>query len=174
MSFLQALDMVMDGDLLFWSGRYDLFVVWSTDRRHPWDSVTSSETSAAVLEIGSQAGSGKAGSPSKTNTHRTLPSDDALDSRNCFGRGPFVAGSAFPGCLLASSHFLVWTATSAFLLIMTSMSFRSLAGWGDDIICVLYTASHLAGVVDQKCVMPLATAVFAIEILGLVCRPRFF
>lgn len=60
------MDMVMDSDLLFWSGRYDLFVVWSTDRRHPWDSVTSSETSAAVLEIGSQTGSGKAGAPCTT------------------------------------------------------------------------------------------------------------
>jgi hypothetical protein len=79
--------MVMDGDLLFWSGRYDLFVVWSTDRRHPWDSVTSSETSAAVLEIGSQSGSGKAGSPSKTNTHQTLPSYDPLIAGIAFGTG---------------------------------------------------------------------------------------
>lgn len=55
----QALDMVMDSDLVFWAGRYDLYVVWSTDRRHPWDLLTSSETVAAVLEIGVQGSSGK-------------------------------------------------------------------------------------------------------------------
>jgi hypothetical protein len=56
---VQALDMVMDSDIVFWAGRYDLFIVWSADRRHPWDSLTSSETVAAVLEIGVQGSSGK-------------------------------------------------------------------------------------------------------------------
>jgi hypothetical protein len=65
--FPQAMDMVMDSDIVFWAGRYDLFVVWSTDRRHPWDSLTSSETVAAVLEIGIQGNSS-----SKVSQHKFM------------------------------------------------------------------------------------------------------
>lgn len=35
-----------------WASRYNLFVVWSADRLHPWDSDESAEGVSAVLEIG--------------------------------------------------------------------------------------------------------------------------
>jgi hypothetical protein len=42
-------------DLLFWTGRYNLFVLWSADRQHPWDSLPSSGRHM-TLEIGKQRG----------------------------------------------------------------------------------------------------------------------
>ena len=39
-----------------WASRYNLFVLWSADRQHPWDSADSAEEIAATLEIGKLAG----------------------------------------------------------------------------------------------------------------------
>ena len=55
-----ALDAARAGDVLFWAGRYALFVQWSPDGSHPWDA---SPASAVELEIGvSGGGGGEAGS----------------------------------------------------------------------------------------------------------------
>lgn len=43
-------------DLMMWASRYNLFVLWSSDRQHPWDSLASSGGVAATLEIGRMAG----------------------------------------------------------------------------------------------------------------------
>jgi hypothetical protein len=48
-----ALDAARAGDVLFWAGRYALFVQWSPDGSHPWDA---SPASAVELEIGVSAG----------------------------------------------------------------------------------------------------------------------
>ena len=38
-SLLAAVDEARSSDLLFWAGRYNLFVLWSADRQHPWDAL---------------------------------------------------------------------------------------------------------------------------------------
>ena len=43
-------------DLMMWASRYNLFVLWSSDRQHPWDSLDNASTVAATLEIGKLAG----------------------------------------------------------------------------------------------------------------------
>jgi len=56
-----ALDAARAGDVLFWAGRYALFVQWSPDGSHPWDA---SAASAVELEIGvSAAGIGGEATP---------------------------------------------------------------------------------------------------------------
>eukprot|EP00884_Botryococcus_braunii_P008997 jgi/Botrbrau1/18099/Bobra.0687s0001.1 len=52
---IQALDNIRSNDLLFWVGRYNLFVLWSADRQHPWDTLPTSE-GFVTLEIGKQHG----------------------------------------------------------------------------------------------------------------------
>lgn len=39
-------------NLLMWASRYNLFVLWSADREHPWDGLKTSDSIAATLEIG--------------------------------------------------------------------------------------------------------------------------
>ena len=39
-------------DLLIWASRYNLFVLWSADNKHPWDGLHNAERIAATLEIG--------------------------------------------------------------------------------------------------------------------------
>ena len=51
-STLQALSEAKANDLLFWASRYHLFVHWSANRAHPWDSLPKSEAACAILEIG--------------------------------------------------------------------------------------------------------------------------
>lgn len=53
---LQALENAKANDLLFWASRYNLFVLWSADRTHPWDSLPGA-ASYVTLEIGKQRGS---------------------------------------------------------------------------------------------------------------------
>jgi hypothetical protein len=55
-SDLQALENAKSNDLLFWASRYNLFVLWSADRTHPWDSMPGA-ANHATLEIGKQRGS---------------------------------------------------------------------------------------------------------------------
>lgn len=52
----QALENAKANDLLFWASRYNLFVLWSADRTHPWDSLPGA-ASYVTLEIGKQRGS---------------------------------------------------------------------------------------------------------------------
>ena len=51
-TLLQALSEAKANDLLFWASRYHLFVHWSANRAHPWDSLPKSEAACAILEIG--------------------------------------------------------------------------------------------------------------------------
>ena len=53
---LQALQNAKANDLLMWASRYNLFVLWSADRAHPWDSLDKANKAAATLEIGKMAG----------------------------------------------------------------------------------------------------------------------
>ena len=53
---MQALENAKAKDLLFWASRYNLFVLWSADRTHPWDSLPGA-ASYVTLEIGKQRGS---------------------------------------------------------------------------------------------------------------------
>ena len=39
-----------------WASRYNLFVLWSADRAHPWDSLEKANKVAATLEVGKMAG----------------------------------------------------------------------------------------------------------------------
>ncbi|CAL8461977.1 g1508 [Coccomyxa elongata] len=55
-SVMQALENAKSNDLLFWASRYNLFVLWSADRTHPWDSMPGA-ANHATLEIGKQRGS---------------------------------------------------------------------------------------------------------------------
>ncbi|CAL5222727.1 g5133 [Coccomyxa viridis] len=55
-SVMQALENAKANDLLFWASRYNLFVLWSADRTHPWDSLPGA-ASYVTLEIGKQRGS---------------------------------------------------------------------------------------------------------------------
>jgi len=52
---LAALEATAAGDLLFWAGRYNLFVLWSSDRAHPWDALPASGRHV-TLEIGKLRG----------------------------------------------------------------------------------------------------------------------
>ncbi|KAK9904020.1 hypothetical protein WJX75_002682 [Coccomyxa subellipsoidea] len=54
-SVLKALDEAQSKDLLFWASRYHLFVTWSPDRSHPWDSLPAAGQ-YVTLEIGVQRG----------------------------------------------------------------------------------------------------------------------
>ncbi len=56
-SYVQALDESRAKDLLFWSSRYHLFVLWSANGEHPWDTLPAAEVATATLEIGSRRGS---------------------------------------------------------------------------------------------------------------------
>ena len=53
---MQALEDTKSNDLLFWASRYHLFVSWSPDGSHPWDSLPAAGQHA-TLEIGSLRGS---------------------------------------------------------------------------------------------------------------------
>ena len=48
---LAAVDEARSSDLLFWAGRYNLFVLWSADRQHPWDALPNAGRHVS-LEIG--------------------------------------------------------------------------------------------------------------------------
>ena len=50
-SLLAAVDEARSSDLLFWAGRYNLFVLWSADRQHPWDALPNAGRHVS-LEIG--------------------------------------------------------------------------------------------------------------------------
>ena len=50
-SVADALDAARLGDLLFWAGRYALFVQWSPDGSHPWDAAPGAGA-AVELEVG--------------------------------------------------------------------------------------------------------------------------
>ncbi len=52
----QALETARSSDLLFWASRYNLFVLWSADRTHPWDALPGA-ASHTTLEIGKLRGS---------------------------------------------------------------------------------------------------------------------
>lgn len=49
---MQAVLDLRSTDLSMWASRYNLFVLWSADRQHPWDGLPGAETIAATLEIG--------------------------------------------------------------------------------------------------------------------------
>jgi hypothetical protein len=68
---LQALETAKSSDLLFWASRYNLFVLWSVDRTHPWDSLPGA-ANHATLEVGKQRGA--------DNEARTLPASHAPPS----------------------------------------------------------------------------------------------
>lgn len=53
---LQAMEQMKADDLMMWASRYNLFVLWSTDRQHPWDTLKEANKVAATLEIGKLAG----------------------------------------------------------------------------------------------------------------------
>lgn len=53
---LQAMEQMKADDLMMWASRYNLFVLWSSDRQHPWDSLKNADKVAATLEIGKLAG----------------------------------------------------------------------------------------------------------------------
>lgn len=53
--WVQALEDAQGKDLLFWANRYHLFVSWSPDRSHPWDSMPDA-SKYVTLEIGVQRG----------------------------------------------------------------------------------------------------------------------
>ena len=48
----QAIQDLRSTDLSMWASRYNLFVLWSADRQHPWDGLPNAEAIAATLEIG--------------------------------------------------------------------------------------------------------------------------
>ena len=48
---LSALDDAQSADLLFWASRYNLFVLWSADRQHPWDALPGAGRHV-TLEVG--------------------------------------------------------------------------------------------------------------------------
>lgn len=50
-ALLAAVDEARSSDLLFWAGRYNLFVLWSADRQHPWDALPTAGRHVS-LEIG--------------------------------------------------------------------------------------------------------------------------
>ena len=50
-SILAALDDAQSSDLLFWASRYNLFVLWSADRQHPWDALPGAGRHV-TLEVG--------------------------------------------------------------------------------------------------------------------------
>ena len=52
---LQSLEDTQGKDLLFWANRYHLFVSWSPDRSHPWDSMPAA-SQYVTLEIGVKRG----------------------------------------------------------------------------------------------------------------------
>jgi len=54
-ALLQALEETQGKDLLFWANRYHLFVSWSPDRSHPWDSMAAANQ-YVTLEIGVKRG----------------------------------------------------------------------------------------------------------------------
>jgi hypothetical protein len=69
---LQALDEAQSKDLLFWASRYHLFVTWSPDRSHPWDSLPAAGQ-YVTLEIGVQRGNDdKVRVTSTTNPKRVI------------------------------------------------------------------------------------------------------
>ncbi len=51
----QTLEGTQGKDLLFWANRYHLFVSWSSDRSHPWDSLAAA-SQYVTLEIGVKRG----------------------------------------------------------------------------------------------------------------------
>ena len=57
LAWVQALEDAQGKDLLFWANRYHLFVSWSPDRSHPWDSMPDA-SKYVTLEIGVQRGTG--------------------------------------------------------------------------------------------------------------------
>ncbi|CAL5220251.1 g2231 [Coccomyxa viridis] len=52
---LKSLENTQGKDLLFWANRYHLFVSWSPDRSHPWDSMAAA-SQYVTLEIGVKRG----------------------------------------------------------------------------------------------------------------------
>ena len=65
---VQALTEAKANDLLFWASRYHLFVHWSANRAHPWDSLPKSEAACAILEIGKLRNSDGEVRPASTAT----------------------------------------------------------------------------------------------------------
>ena len=51
----QALEEAQSKDLIFWASRYHLFVTWSPDRSHPWDSLPAAGQ-YSTLEVGIERG----------------------------------------------------------------------------------------------------------------------
>ena len=66
---LQALTEAKANDLLLWASRYHLFVHWSANRAHPWDSLPKSEAACAILEIGKLRNSDGEASPAHPSSH---------------------------------------------------------------------------------------------------------
>lgn len=58
---MQAVQDLRSTDLSMWTSRYNLFVLWSADRQHPWDGLPDAEAIAATLEIGKADQSDKVG-----------------------------------------------------------------------------------------------------------------
>lgn len=56
---VQAVQDLRSTDLSMWASRYNLFVLWSADRQHPWDGLPDAERIAATLEIGKAEGEEK-------------------------------------------------------------------------------------------------------------------
>ena len=65
---IQALTEAKANDLLFWASRYHLFVHWSANRAHPWDSLPKSDAACAILEIGKLRNSDGEVRPALTST----------------------------------------------------------------------------------------------------------
>ena len=107
-SVVAALDAARGGDLLFWAGRYTLFVQWSADGSHPWDAAPAP---AVELEIGVAPGGGAtpvvllAGSP--------LP------------------GASFSNGVLKSAHPTPWTTpTGAVVDVKLELQLSAFFGYG--------------------------------------------
>ena len=61
-ALLSAVDEARSSDLLFWAGRYNLFVLWSADRQHPWDALPNAGRHVS-LEVGALRDSGANATP---------------------------------------------------------------------------------------------------------------
>ncbi len=93
MGTLQALSEAKANDLLFWASRYHLFVHWSANRAHPWDSLPKSEAACAILEIGKL----------RNSDGEVRPSDNFHHLHHCMHAPAWLATRVHPcvpGCIM--------------------------------------------------------------------------
>jgi hypothetical protein len=103
-----ALDAARAGDLLFWAGRYALFVQWSADGSHPWDAAAATSVD---LEIGVAPGGG--------STPLVLLA------------GAPLAGATFSNGVLKAAHPVAWaTPDGATVPVRLELQLASFFGYG--------------------------------------------